>query len=85
MPVKTGSKNLFIVFIFFKLWFSRELFYINKTFDNKINSYISGDVTIDKLKHFEFVKMPFSKTMIGTKYCYSSMIVEKLNCGFVYK
>ena len=58
---------------------------INKTFDNKINSYISGDVTIDKLKHFEFVKMPFSKTMIGTKYCYASMIVEKLNCGFVYK
>ena len=39
----------------------------------------------DKLKHFEFVKMPFSKTMIGTKYCYSSMIVEKLNCVFVYK
>lgn len=59
-------------------------FEIRKIFED-MGIYISGDVTIDKLKHFEFVKMPFSKTMIGTKYCYASMIVEKLNCGFVYK
>jgi nicotinate phosphoribosyltransferase len=59
-------------------------FEIRKIFD-EMGIYLSGDMEPKKFKHFEFLGVPYAKAMAGTKYCYSSMIVEKLNCGFVYK
>lgn len=58
---------------------------VNSILGDSISVYVSGDITVDKLQHFEFMNLPYSKAMIGTKYVYGSMIVEKLNCGFVYK
>lgn len=59
-------------------------FEVRKIFD-EMGIYLSGDMEPEKFKHFEFLGVPYTKAMAGTKYCYSSMIVEKLNCGFVYK
>jgi nicotinic acid phosphoribosyltransferase len=58
---------------------------VNNIFGGKMGIFVSGDMSVDKFEHFEAMKIPYTKAMAGTKYCYSSMIVEKLNCGFVYK
>lgn len=51
----------------------------------RVDNFISGDMSVEKFEKFEFDGIPFTKAMAGTKYVYDNMIVEKLNSGFVYK
>mgnify|MGYP002640118095 CR=1 FL=1 len=63
-------------------------FTVDKIFegtDTKVLNFVSGDMNIAKFEHFEAMNVPYGKAMVGTKYVYDSMIVEKLNSGFVYK
>ena len=67
----------------------------NETFNGKkisrinsgapIENFVSGDMNIEKFEKFEFEKIPYTKSMAGSRYVYSNIIVEKLNSGFVYK
>lgn len=58
---------------------------VNNIFGGKMGIFVSGDMSVDKFESFEARNLPYTKAMAGTKYVYESMIVEKLNCGFVYK
>lgn len=58
---------------------------VNEIFEGKVGIFVSGDMTPEKFEHMETMNIPFSKSMAGTKYVYESMIIEKLNAGFVYK
>jgi len=52
---------------------------------DKVNIYLSGDITPEQLELFEKMYLPFSKTMAGSKYIYCNELIKKLNAGFVYK
>ena len=58
---------------------------VDEIWDGKMGIFVSGDMDTNKFEHFETMNIPYTKAMAGTKYVYDSMIVEKLNGGFVYK
>ena len=58
---------------------------VNEIFNGGVNIYVSGDMDVEKFESFNSEGVPYSKAMVGTKYCYSDPTVAKLNCGFVYK
>lgn len=45
--------------------------------------FVSGNMIPQKLQ--ELTKLNITKAMAGTKYVYCNEIIEKVNCGFVYK
>lgn len=53
--------------------------------DINIDNYISGDVTCEMLIDFDKREIPYRKAMVGTKFVYAIPVLEKINCGFVYK
>jgi len=58
---------------------------VNNIFGGKVGVFVSGDMNVEKFESFKKQNIPYAKSMAGTKYVYNSMIVEKLNSGFVYK
>lgn len=58
---------------------------VNIIFGGKVGVFVSGDMNVEKFESFDKIDLPYTKAMAGTKYVYNSMIVEKLNSGFVYK
>lgn len=53
----------------------------------KVDNYLSGDVSVFKIREFKNENVPFRKLMVGTKLVYGDgeSVVKMLNCGFVYK
>jgi len=53
--------------------------------DYGLEVYPSGDISPELLIEFERIKLPFKKTMAGSKFVYCNELIKKVNSGFVYK
>lgn len=51
---------------------------------NDVKIFLSGDITVEKLRQWEEEKVPYDMCMVGTKYV-NLNVMEHVNCGFVYK
>lgn len=50
-----------------------------------IGNFLSGDMEESKFNSFKENNVPYTSTMVGTKFVYLNELIKKLNSGFVYK